>query len=73
MGELSNPHVCSVIKKLSSGEAGASVEQTEERFEMRFNYLGGPLIICLIPHESGSLHMQLMGKAGRMRYSIEGR
>ena len=73
MSELSNSRDVSVIEKLSSDEGGALVEQTEERFEMRFSYLGRPLIVRLIPHESGSLRMQLMGKVGCMRYSIEGR
>ncbi len=58
MSELSNSQESGVIEKLSSGEAGALVEQTEERFEMRFNYLGWPLIVRLVPHESSSLHMQ---------------
>jgi len=40
MSELSISHEGSVIEKLTSGEAGAFVEQTEERFEMRFSYLG---------------------------------
>ena len=71
MRKLSNSHDCSAFEKLSSGEASASVEQTEERFEMPFSYLGRPRIVRLIPQESGSLHMKLMGKVGYMRYSIE--
>ena len=73
MSESSNSHDGSVIEKLSFARASALVEQTEERFEMRFSNLGRPLIVRLIPNESSSLHMQLMGKVGCMRYSIEGR
>ena len=73
MSELSNSHDYRAIEKLFSGEAGALVEQTEERFEMPFSYLGRPRIVRLITHESGSLHMKLIGKVGYRRYSIEGR
>ena len=39
---------------------------------MRFDYLGLPLIARVVPHSSGSLYMQLMGKVGRLPYSMEG-
>ena len=63
MSELSNSHDGSVIEKLSSGEAGALVEQTEERFEMRFNYLGWPLIVRLIPQDYGNLAHAVVGQS----------
>ena len=54
-------HDGSVIEKLPSIEAGALVEQKGKRFQMRFSILG-PSIVRSVPNESGSLHMQLMGK-----------
>ncbi len=39
---------------------------------MHFDYLGWPLIARVVPHSSGSLHMQLMGRVGRLPYSMEG-
>ena len=54
MSELSNWNDYSAIEKLSSGEAGALVEQTEERFEMPFSYLGRPRIVRLITHEQAA-------------------
>ena len=45
----------------------------DEKFELHFDYLGWPLIALINPHESGSLHMQLLGKVGRLPFAAEGR
>ena len=38
---------------------------------MRFNDMRKPLIVRLITQDYGSLYMQLLGKVGRIPYSIE--
>ena len=61
------------IEKLASYECSALVEVEDEKFELHFDYLGWPLIALITPHESGSLHMQLLGKVGRLPFATEGR
>ena len=39
---------------------------------MRFNDIRKPLIVRLISQDYGSFYMQLLGKVGRIPYSIEG-
>ena len=57
---------------MATGDTGDLTTPKDDKFEMHFDYLGWPLIARVMPHSSGSLHMQLMGRVGRLPYSMEG-
>ena len=61
MSDTSFIEAARTIKKLASSEFSELVEVEDEKFELHFDYLGWPLIARITPHESGSLHMQLLG------------
>jgi len=73
MSDTSFIEAARTIKKLASSEFSELVEVEDEKFELHFDYLGWPLIARITPHESGSLHMQLLGKVGRLSFAAEGR
>lgn len=73
MSDVADSSEGNVIEKLASPAGTALVPAEDDEFELRFNYLGLPLIAKLVPHPSGTLHMQLMGKVGRIPFSAEGR
>ncbi|MEC8371390.1 MAG: hypothetical protein VXZ99_11300 [Pseudomonadota bacterium] len=73
MSDTSFIEAAGTIKKLASSEFSVLVEVEDEKFELHFDYLGWPLIARITPHESGSLHMQLLGKVGRLSFAAEGR
>ena len=73
MSDTSVIEAAGTIEKLASSEGSELVEVEDEKFELHFDYLGWPLIARITPHESGSLHMQLLGKVGRLPFSAEGR
>ena len=71
MSDLPESQTQDVIETLATGDAGDLTTQKDDKFEMHFDYLGWPLIAHIVPHSSGSLHMQLMGRVGRLPYSME--
>ena len=73
MSDTSVIDAAGTIEKLASSECSVLVEVEDEKFELHFDYLGWPLIARITPHESGSLHMQLLGKVGRLPFAAEGR
>lgn len=72
MAAVPDSEAPSVIETLAAGETASLTKPKNEKFEMHFDFLGWPLIARVVPHPSGSLHMQLIGKVGRLPYSIEG-
>lgn len=72
MSDLPESQTQNVIETLATGDAGDLTTPKDDKFEMRFDYLGWPLIAHIVPHSSGSVHMQLMGRVGRLPYSMEG-
>lgn len=73
MNETANVTRVSILEKIAPSDATEMVPVAEDKFELRFDYLGWPLIARLTPHASGSLHMQLLGKVGCVPFSAEGR
>ena len=73
MSDTSVIEAAGTIEKLASSECSELVEVEDEKFELRFDYLGWPLIALITPHESGTLHMQLPDKVGRLPFAAEGR
>lgn len=58
MSDLPESQTQNVIETLATGDAGDLTTQKDDKFEMRFDYLGWPLIARVVPHLSGSLHIQ---------------
>jgi hypothetical protein len=73
MNETANVTRVSILEKIPPSDATEMVPVPDDKFELRFDYLGWPLIARLTPHASGSLHMQLLGKVGRVPFSAEGK
>ena len=73
MSDTSVIEAAGTFEKLASSECSELVEVEDEKFELHLDYLGWPLIARITPHESGSLHMQLLGKVGRLPFAAEGR
>ncbi len=73
MSDTSFIEAAGTFEKLASSECSELVEVEDEKFELHLDYLGWPLIARITPHESGSLHMQLLGKVGSLPFAAEGR
>ena len=71
MSDLPKPRTLNVIKTQATGDTGDLTTPKDDKFEMHFNYLGWPLIARIVPHSLGSLHTQVMGRVGRLPYSME--
>ena len=72
MSDLPESQTRNVIETLTTGDTCDVTTPKDDKFEMHFDYLGWPFITRVAPHSSGILHMQLMGRVGRLRYSMEG-
>jgi len=72
MSDLPESQTRNVIETLATGDTGDLTTPKDDKFEMHFDYLDWPLVARVVPHSSGSLHMQLMGRVGRLPYSMEG-
>lgn len=73
MSDLPGSQSQNFVETLAEGDAVNLPQPKNDKFEMRFDYLGWPLIARIEQHSSGSLHMQLLGRVGRLPYSIEGK
>ena len=71
MSDLPKSQIRDVIETLATGNTGDLTKLKDDKIEIHFDYLGWPLIARIVPHSSGSLNMQLMGRVGRLPYSME--
>jgi len=61
------------LNRIDPGSAFEDSDLRSKKFELQFTFRGVPLLARIMPHQSGSLHMQLMGLIGRLPYSAQGR
>ena len=61
-----------ILERMRRIDLSDAAAVADRKFEMRFQFRDVPLVARIVPHESGSLHMQLMGIVGRLPYSAEG-